>query len=196
MSTKTEFEAQAMSHLDALYRTALRMTGQAASAEDLVQETVLKAFRHFNRFKAGSNFRAWIFTILTNTHINQYRRNRRAPALTDFEQAEPAAAEEVVPLSSEDVEALGETVGDEAKAALGKLAPEFRIVFLLSTIEGLRYEEIARTQSIPMGTVMSRLFRARQFLRRELSSHARATGFLQASAPGRGAATATPSRST
>ena len=174
---KTEFEALARDHLDALYRTALRMTKQAASAEDLVQETLLKAFRHFHRFKAGSNFRAWVFTILTNTYVSLYRRNRRAPALTGFEQGDPVAPEEIAPLSAEDVEGLGEALGDEAKAALEKLAPEFRLVFLLSTLEGLRYEEIARTQSIPVGTVMSRLFRARQFLRRELSGMARASGF-------------------
>jgi RNA polymerase sigma-70 factor (ECF subfamily) len=173
MDPRTEFEALAGPHLDALYRTALRMSGETASAEDLVQETVLRAFRAFGRFERGSNFKAWIFAILTNQFINEYRRRSRAPALADFSEAEPAAEEAALHLTSEDVERLAEHLGDAAREAIGKVPPEFRIVFLLSTFEELTYKEISAVVGIPIGTVMSRLFRARKILREELAAYAR-----------------------
>lgn len=179
MCPQEDFEAQALSHLDALYRTALRMTGESASAEDLVQETFLRAFRSFDRFVPGTHFRAWIFTILTNTYINEYRRNSRAPAVTDFAASEPEADAEQVFLTAEEVEALKERLGDEAKKALEKVSPELRLVFLLSTFEGMSYQEIAGILGIPIGTVMSRLFRARKVLREELAAFARESGFLK-----------------
>jgi RNA polymerase sigma-70 factor (ECF subfamily) len=169
---RKEFEALAMPHLDALYRTALRMTGQAASAEDLVQEAFLRAFRNFRRFDRGTNFRSWIFTILTNAFINDYRRKAHGPAVTDFAELEPAAIDAPERLSAADVEALGERLGDEARRALEKMPPEFRLVFLLSTFEEMSYKEIAAVAGIPIGTVMSRLFRARAILRGELAPHA------------------------
>ncbi len=179
MDPRSEFEALAGPHLDALYRTALRMTGESASAEDLVQESVLRAFRSFGRFERGTNFRAWIFTILTNQYINEYRRKGKGPALTDFAESEPAGAEEPVHLTAEDVERLAEHLGDEARKALGKVPPEFRIVFLLSTFEEMSYKEISQVVGIPMGTVMSRLFRARGILREELAAFAREAGWLR-----------------
>lgn len=183
MAAKDDFEAQALTHLDALYRTALRMTGNSASAEDLVQETFLRAFRNFHRFEPGSNFRAWIFTILTNTYINEYRRRSRAPLPTDFAEVEPAQEESSPFLTAEQVDALKERLGDEAKRAIEKVSPELRLVFLLSTFEGMSYKEIAEVVGVPIGTVMSRLFRARKVLREELSAYAREAGFL----PGRNA---------
>ncbi len=179
MDPRSEFEALAGPHLDGLYRTALRMAGQAASAEDLVQETVLRAFGSFGSFERGSNFKAWIFTILTNRYINDFRRKGRGPAPADFTDAEPAAAEEPARLSAEDVERLSERLGDEAARALARMAPEFRLVFLLSTFEGMSYKEIAAAAGIPIGTVMSRLFRARRILREELAEFARASGLLR-----------------
>jgi RNA polymerase sigma-70 factor (ECF subfamily) len=176
MDPRSEFETLAAPHLDALYRTALRMTGEGASAEDLVQEAMLRAFRAFARFERGSNFKAWIFTILTNQHINDYRRKGRGPALADFSESEPAGEEPAVHLTSEDVERLAEHLGDEARKALGKVPPEFRIVFLLSTFEEMSYKEISAVVGIPIGTVMSRLFRARKILREELAAFARAEG--------------------
>lgn len=168
-----DFQALALPHLDALYRTALRMAGQAASAEDLVQETYLRAYRNFDRFQAGTNFKAWIFTILTNIHINDFHRKAMGPSLSDFSKTEPAGPEEVVHLSVEEVEALKDHVGDEAKRALEAMPAEYRIVFLLATLEEMSYKEIAATQNIPIGTVMSRLARARCFLRKELTTYAR-----------------------
>lgn len=166
-------------HLDALYRTALGLTGDTSSAEDLLQETLLRAFRAYPLFEGGTNFRAWIFRILTNAHINEYHRRGRAPLLRDFAEAEPPAAEEENPyLSADDVERLGEWLGDAAKRALEKVPPEFRVPFLLSTFEKLSYKEIAEVLGIPLGTVMSRLFRARRILRQELIAFARQEGFL------------------
>jgi RNA polymerase sigma-70 factor (ECF subfamily) len=126
MDPRAEFEELARPHLDALYRTALRMTGGAQAAEDLVQEAFLKAFRAFGRFERGTNFKAWIFTILTNAYINEYRRDARAPEVRDFAEAEPAAEEESIPLSADDVERLGDRLGGEARRALGRVPPEFR----------------------------------------------------------------------
>ena len=167
-------------HVDALYRTALRLTGDAASAEDLVQDAFLKAWKNLDRFERGTNFKAWIFTILTNSYINDYRRAARAPAtVTDFADVEPAGAEEVPHLSAEDVAKLGDRLGDPAKRALEKVPDEFRLVYLLATLEDMSYKDIAAMMGIPIGTVMSRLFRARSILRRELAEFARQEGILR-----------------
>ncbi len=179
MDARLEFEELARPHVDALYRTALRMAGRAQAAEDLVQEAFLKAFKNFHRFERGTNFKAWIFTILANASINEYRRGARAPAVTDFAEREPAAGEESVYLSAGDVERLGDRLGDEARRALAKLPPEFRQAFLLSTFEDLTYREIAGVTGIPLGTVMSRIFRARKVLREELAAVARSKGHLK-----------------
>jgi RNA polymerase sigma-70 factor (ECF subfamily) len=169
VAPKAEFEALALPQVDALYRTALRMTGEGAAAEDLVQETFLRAWKNFHRFETGTNFRAWIFTILTNVYINEWRRHARTPIPTDFAEMEPEATEELARLSAGDVAALGERLGDEARRALEKVPPEFRLVFLLSTFEEMSYREISAVLGIPIGTVMSRLFRARAILRAELA---------------------------
>jgi RNA polymerase sigma-70 factor (ECF subfamily) len=175
-----EFEELVRPHVDALYRTALRMTGEGAAAEDLVQDCFLKAWKNLDRFERGTNFKAWIFTILTNSYINDYRRKSRAPAMvTDFAEAEPAATVEVPHLTAQEVDRLGERLGDRAKKALQKVPDEFRIVFLLSTIEETSYKDIAAMLGIPIGTVMSRLFRARRMLREELADFARQEGILR-----------------
>ncbi len=179
MDSKAEFEALVRPHVDALYRTALRMTGKAASAEDLVQEALVRAWRSFGGFQRGSNFKAWVFTILTNACINEYRRAARGPRAVDFAQVEPAAREGDSYLSVEDVEALKARLGDEARRALDKVPDEFRLVFVLATFEDLSYQEIAEALGIPIGTVMSRLFRARALLRDELADFARREGFLR-----------------
>jgi RNA polymerase sigma-70 factor (ECF subfamily) len=166
-------------HLDALYRTALRMTGDSGLAEDLVQETMLKAYRGYGSFVRGSNFKAWLFTILTNATINDYRRRSRSPLVTDFAEVEPEDAEPMPQFSAEDVARLGDRLGDPAKRALDRLPPEHRLVFLMSTFEDLSYKEIAAILGVPIGTVMSRLFRARAVMRRELSDFARREGILQ-----------------
>jgi RNA polymerase sigma-70 factor (ECF subfamily) len=149
------------------------MTGQDATAQDLVQEASLNAWRGFGGFEAGSNFRAWIFRILTNAFINRYRRDGKGPTSADFSEAEPAAPEEAPHLTAEDVARLGDALGDEAARAIDRVPAEFRAVFLMSTFEDMSYKEIAAALEIPVGTVMSRLFRARSILREELAAHAR-----------------------
>lgn len=171
--TRKDFESLLNPLMDSLYRTALRMTGQDASAQDLVQETVLRAYRSFAHFVPGSNFRAWIFRIMTNTFINEYRRRGHAPQSLEMAEIDPSDPTDVVHVRASDVEALTDTLGDEARRAIDKLPPDFRLVFLLSTFEGCTYREIAEIAGIPIGTVMSRLFRARALVRSELLATAR-----------------------
>ena len=174
------FEQLAYPLLDSAYRTALRMTGQPASAEDLVQEAFLRAFRAFNQFERGTNFKAWLFRILTNVFLNDYRRKGREPQTTDFADAEPAdPSTEPGEFKTEEVEAIRAHLGDEAVKAIDRLPADFRIPFLLSTFEGFSYKEIASMLGIPMGTVMSRLFRARRLLKSDLKEYARASGYLR-----------------
>jgi RNA polymerase sigma-70 factor (ECF subfamily) len=179
METQAEFAERVKPHLDSLFRTALRMTGENSAAEDLVQETFLKAYRGFGQFESGTNFKAWLFTILTNTYINDYRRRSRAPVVTDFAEVEPEGEEESPHFSVDDVERLADRLGDAAKRALDRLPAEHRLVFMLSTFEDLSYKEISSILAVPIGTVMSRLFRARAVLRRDLADFARQEGFIQ-----------------
>jgi RNA polymerase sigma-70 factor (ECF subfamily) len=174
------FEALAYPLLDSAYRTALRLTGQPASAEDLVQEAFLRAFRAFNQFERGTNFKAWLFRILTNVFLNDYRRKAREPQTTDFAEVEPAdPATPGGEFKVEEVEAIRAHLGDEAVKAIDRLPPDFRLPFLLSTFEGFSYKEIASMLEIPMGTVMSRLFRARRLLKLDLKEYAKASGHLR-----------------
>lgn len=179
VEAQAEFAERVKPHLDSLYRTALRMTGEGSSAEDLVQETFLKAYRGYGRFEPGSNFKAWLFTIMTNAYINDYRRRSRAPVVTDFAEVEPEGEPETPHFTAEDVNRLADRLGDPAKRALDRLPPEHRLVFLLSTFEDLSYKDISAVLAVPIGTVMSRLFRARGILRRELADFARQEGFFQ-----------------
>ncbi|MBI2933366.1 MAG: sigma-70 family RNA polymerase sigma factor [Planctomycetes bacterium] len=151
------------------------MTGQDATAQDLVQETALRAYRAFATYLPGSNFRAWIFRILTNTFINEYRRKIHQAHSVDVAEADPGDAADLNPVNARDVEALTETLGDDARRAIDRLPPDFRLVFLLATFEGFTYKELADVLDIPIGTVMSRLHRARQIVRTELLSKVRGT---------------------
>ncbi len=170
------FEELAFPLLDGLFSTALRMTGQRDRAQDLVQDTMLRAFKNYYRFQEGTNFRAWIYTILTNTFINDYRRRRKEPVAVDFSENPPAAAET---FSVEDVEALREKLGDAPAKALDQLPSDFRLIFLLFTFEDFSYEEISGITGVPIGTVMSRLFRARAMMREALLEHARSIGHVK-----------------
>lgn len=170
------FEDLAFPLMDGLFSTALRMCGHRDRAQDLVQDTMIKGFKNFHRFEVGSNFRAWMYTILTNTFINDYRRRKREPISVDMEEVPPEAPAHV---TVTDVDAMRETLGDEAAGALNRLPSEFRLIFLLSTFEGFSYEEISGITGIPIGTVMSRLFRARKLMRDELLEYARRVGHLK-----------------
>jgi RNA polymerase sigma-70 factor (ECF subfamily) len=174
------FEELAYPLLDSAFRTALRMTGQSASAEDLVQEAFLRAFRAFGQFERGTNFKAWLFRILTNVFLNDYRRKGREPQTTDFAEVEPADPATMGPeFRVEEVDAIRSHLGDEAVRAIDHLPSDFRLPFLLSTFEGFSYKEIASILEIPIGTVMSRLFRARRLLKSDLKEYAKASGYLK-----------------
>lgn len=175
---KTTFEKLAFEHVDRLFGTALKLTHNPTEAEDLVQETFTRAFQHFDQFEQGTNFKAWVFRILVNTYINGYRRRERAPALVDFTEIEPVyeeAAQEISYLN-QPIENLYDLLDDEVKRGLEKLPDEYRLVLLLASVEGFSYEEIAKIVGCPIGTVMSRLFRARALMRKHLVEYAAERG--------------------
>jgi RNA polymerase sigma-70 factor (ECF subfamily) len=182
------FETEALAFLDALYRTGLRMTRSEAEAEDLVQETYIKAFRHRDQFTQGTNLKAWLFRILTNTFINQYRRKAARPETTELDDVEESILyrhmRNVSPGSSSpdpEAELIDNTVSSEVKEALEALPEKFRTTLLLD-VEGFSYKEIAQLLDIPIGTVMSRLHRGRKFLQKRLYDVARDRGIVAARA--------------
>ena len=184
-----EFEAEALRHLDALYRTALRMTRSEADAEDLVQETFIRAFRFRDQFTLGTNMKAWLFRILTNTFINTYRRKTAQPEVTDLEGIDEFSlyrrmADDRAASSSPDPEAelLNSVVDTEVTDALQELPEKFRTTVLLD-VEGFSYKEIAEMLGIPIGTVMSRLHRGRKFLQKRLYDLARERGIAAVRTP-------------
>ncbi len=176
------FEAEALSFLDALYRTALRMTRSEAEAEDLVQETYIRALRFRAQFTLGTNLKAWLFRILTNTFINQYRRRQARPETTELDNVEESTLYRHMtgggtasPSPDPEATLLDNTIDSEVKDALEELPEKFRTVVLLD-VEGFAYKEIAEMLDIPIGTVMSRLHRGRKFLQKRLYDLARERG--------------------
>ena len=188
MAEADPFETEALAFLDALYRTALRMTRSEAEAEDIVQETYIKAFRHRDQFTPGTNLKAWLFRILTNTFINQYRRKAARPETTELDDVEDSILyrhmRNVSPGSSSpdpEAELLDNTLSSEVKEALEALPEKFRTTVLLN-VEGFSYKEIAQMLDIPIGTVMSRHHRGRKFLQKRLYDVARDRGIVAARA--------------
>ncbi len=175
------FETEALVYLDQLYAAALRMTRNPADAEDLVQEAFAKAFAAFHQYRPGTNLKAWLYRILTNTYINTYRKKQREPQLSDGENVEDwqiarAASHTSSGLKSAETEALENLPDSDVKDALGQLSPDFRLAVFLADVEGFAYKEIAEIMGTPIGTVMSRLNRGRTQLRRLLSDYARDRG--------------------
>lgn len=181
------FESAAMPYLDALYNTAYRMARNAEDAEDLVQETYLKAYRSFDQFTPGTNLKAWLFKILKNTFINEYRKRQSKPAPSDFSEIEGTFESQVrgdpsAQIKNPEEEILDASFDEGVQDALDRLPPDYRMAVLLADLEGFSYKEIAEILEIPVGTVMSRLYRGRKLLEEALLVYARDHGYLRGDA--------------
>jgi RNA polymerase sigma-70 factor (ECF subfamily) len=179
ITEQAEFEAHALAHASELFAAALRYSRNHRDAEDLVQETLLRAFAAWHRFEKGTNCRAWLFRILTNNFINECRRARKERRFAAIGDAAISATRRREAQDPENAMLEG-LLADEVIAALSALAPDFRQVVVLADLEGLSYRDIARRIGCPIGTVMSRLFRGRRLLEAALGSYARAQGIARA----------------
>lgn len=170
------FEKSELPFRDQLYKTALRLTRSSEDAEDLLQETYLKAYRHYASFQPGTNLKAWLFKILKNTFINEYRRRKQLPAQVDFAELEETfesalANTDATATRTPEDELLEHSLDGEVRTSLVALPHNYKVVVLLADIEGYAYKEIADILAIPVGTVMSRLYRGRRLLEKALLSY-------------------------
>ena len=184
-----DFEAGVLAQLDSLYRTARRMTSSQQEAEDLVQETMLKAFRFAHTYQPGTNLRAWLFRILNTSAINRYRKQASHPTTSSLPEGEDFYLyNRIKDLTGQELnvgaeeEVLSHYLDEDVYNALNELPPNFRMAVILADIEGLSYKEIAEALNIPIGTVMSRISRARRQLQRSLWKYAKDKGYVKAQA--------------
>ena len=185
VTTREDFTHDAMQHAPQLFSTAMRMTRNRSDAEDLVQETFIKAWRSFATYQQGTNLRAWLFRIMTNTYINKYNAQQRKPTETELDDVEElflykrlgSVDQSQLSQSAED-QMLSLFTDDEVKKALEELPDQFRIPVLMSDVEGFSYKEIAEILEIPLGTVMSRLHRGRKSMQKMLYEYAKERGLI------------------
>jgi RNA polymerase sigma-70 factor, ECF subfamily len=192
MADQAAFADLAMEFMPALYTAALRMTRNPADAEDLVQETYLKAYRAFSTFELGTNLKAWLYRILTNTYINTYRAAKRRPEIADVDDVEDlylyhhlAGDGTATQGRSAEDEALERFTDTDVKEAIESLPDNFRMAVLLADVEGFSYKEIAEITDVPIGTVMSRIHRGRKALQKALLERGRTLGLVGAGDEGR-----------
>ncbi len=175
------FDKEFMPHIDSMYNFAFRLTNDEDDANDLVQDTYLKAFRFINSFERGTNAKAWLFRILKNSFINDYRKKSKEPSKVDYQEVETTynSTEDAEMDATTDLrtETVQDMIGDEVANALNSLPVDFRTVIILCDIEGFTYEEMAKILDIPIGTVRSRLHRARNLLKDKLKDYAASMGY-------------------
>jgi RNA polymerase sigma-70 factor (ECF subfamily) len=175
------FNREFMPHINSMYNFAFRLTMDEDDANDLVQDTYLKAFRFISSFERGTNAKAWLFRILKNSFINDYRKRSKEPSKVDYQEVETTynseEAAEVDHTTDLRVETVQDMIGDEVATALNSLPVDFRTVIILCDIEGFTYEEMAKILDIPIGTVRSRLHRARNLLKDKLRAYASSMGY-------------------
>lgn len=184
---ETRFNAEAMVHADALFGAAMRMTKSRRDAEDLVQDTLMKAFQHFHKYEEGTNCKAWLFKILTNTFINRYRKKQRDRVFVVDDTNSRPLAERIAVQPDSELETRKETpeenisrlFGDEVGIALRNVPVDFRMAVLLTDVYDFSYKECAEILDVPIGTVMSRLYRGRRLLRAQLAEYAVETGAVR-----------------
>ena len=185
MNTKEQFTSDAMQYAPQLFSTALRMTRNRSDAEDLVQETYIKGWRSFHTFEKGTNLRAWLFRIMTNTYINKYNAQKRKGTEVELDDIEElflykrlGSIDQSQLSSSAEDQMLNLFTDDEVKNALESLPEDFRVPVLLSDVDGFSYKEISEMLEIPIGTVMSRLHRGRKAMQKMLYEYARERGLI------------------
>ncbi|HKF43876.1 MAG TPA: sigma-70 family RNA polymerase sigma factor [Thermoanaerobaculia bacterium] len=186
--TSWDFDSQVMPYLDSLYNTAYRMTRSAEDAEDLVQETYFKAYKYYDKFEKGTNLKAWLFKILKNTFINNYRKKKLEPRSVDFAEIEDSFERIVRRDNSEapsdpEAEFFTGVLDDDVRKALESLPYDYRMVVILADLEDFSYKQIADILDCPVGTVMSRLYRGRKLLEKALLKYARQHGYIRGAEP-------------
>ena len=175
-TTAWDFNSAQLPYRDQLFKTALRLTRSVEESEDLLQETYLKAYRHYHQFTEGTNLKAWLFRILKNSFINRYRRDRNRPQMLDFDELRdsgdrPGAG--VLVTQDPEVDYLGQELDHEIREALMALPHHYRMAVLMVDLQGLSYQEVADALAVPIGTIMSRLYRGRKKIERVLLSYGR-----------------------
>ena len=174
---RNEFGVLAIQYMDSFYNTALRMTGNEVEAQDLVQDAYLRAFRFFDKFEKGTNFKAWLFKIIRNIYINKYRKEIKMPQMMDVSDAEAIGF--LSETDTPEILIFDDLIDDDITKALDSLPDDFRLTLIMSDLEGFSYKEIADILDCPIGTVMSRLYRGRRLLRKNLHEYAKEHGYLK-----------------